>query len=507
MAKSSTVFICQNCEAQYPKWQGQCEQCGEWGTLVESLIPSSSKTKEKSSKLIVGQELVSFSQVKSSNTANQRFSSGIGELDRVLGPGTGTKEIQGIVPGAVMLIGGEPGIGKSTLLTQMVISLLRQKQSCFAKASQDQPLAERKKLKVKKTRIKSTPEDETIKNKEKFSIIYVCGEESPNQISLRIKRMMVNEHKNVSGSSKSVSPESFLDSLQFCQQTNVDLVIQLIEREKPNLVIIDSIQTMSTDELTGAAGSAGQLRESADRLTSVAKAYHIPIFLVGHVTKEGTIAGPKILEHIVDTVLELSGERTDDLRILRTLKNRFGPTDEVGVFRVNEAGLEEITNPSKIFLENADKSVPGSATVCVMEGSRPLLVEVQALVVSSQLAMPRRVGRGIELSRIQVLSAILQKHSSLPLGTNDVFLSVAGGFKVKEPAVDLGLCLAMVSSLKNKPLPEKTIFIGEVGLLGEIRNVSHLDRRIKEVKRLGYTQVISRKTHKSVKDVIKDLGI
>lgn len=509
MAKSSTVYICQNCESSYPKWQGQCEQCGEWGTLVETLAkPKTTLLRQGSaghgrSELIVGQELVKFSQVKHLNGSNQRFSSGIGELDRVLGPGTGEKSEQGIVPGAVMLIGGEPGIGKSTLLTQMVIKLLIEN----PKSKIQKPEIKTKNLKTGKSTEKSSPESLSSQKWPNLKILYVCGEESPQQISLRIDRMLKDEYNINTVASLGVSPETWKDNLIFCQQTNVDLVSQIIQNEKPSLVIIDSIQTMVTDELTGAAGSPGQLRESTDRLTTIAKAFHIPMFLVGHVTKDGIIAGPKILEHIVDAVLELSGERTDDLRILRTLKNRFGPTDEVGVFRVNESGLEEISNPSKIFLEHQDISVPGSATVCVMEGSRPLLVEVQALVVSSQLAMPRRVGRGVELSRIQVLSAILQKHCALPFGVNDVFLSVAGGFKVKEPAVDLGLCVAMVSSLKNKPLPPKTLFIGEVGLLGEIRAVSHLDRRIKEAKRLGYENIISRKTDKSVREVIKKLGL
>jgi len=470
MVKSSTVYICQNCEAKYSKWQGQCDNCGEWGTLVETLAQSETKSKKMNAlNRPLEEQVVKFSQVKTAKGQITRLSTGIGELDRVLGPGIGQKTDNGIVPGSVMLIGGEPGIGKSTLLTQMILTMLNIADNTHPK-----------------------------------KIIYVCGEESPQQISIRIKRILENEDNNNQVKFGKDLVKILGSSLIFCQLVNVDQVVGIIEKERPDLVIVDSIQTMTTDELTGAAGSAGQLRESTDRLTTIAKAYHIPMFLVGHVTKEGAIAGPKILEHIVDTVLELSGERTDDLRILRTLKNRFGPTDEVGVFRVSEAGLEEISNPSQIFLEHTDLEVPGTATVCVMEGTRPLLVEVQALVVDSQLAMPRRVGRGIELSRIQVLSAILQKHCGLPLGMSDIFLSVAGGFKVKEPAVDLGLAMAIVGSLKNKSLPNKTIFIGEIGLLGEIRSVSHLDRRIKEAKRLGYDQVISRKTHQSVKDVLSE---
>lgn len=452
MAKSSSVFICQNCETLYSKWQGQCDSCGEWNTLIESIDPvnATKSSKKKIANKEIEQTSIDFSEVEPVKGSKQRFSTGLGEFDRVLGGG--------VVAGAVMLIGGEPGIGKSTLLTQVVLSLLK-------KDSSTQP------------------------------ILYVAGEESPNQISLRISRILNNEQ---------LSKKK--NTLVFNTSTDVDVVVSAIEKHKPELVIVDSIQTLQTDDLTGAAGSAGQVRESADRLTTIAKRLNIPLFLVGHVTKEGTIAGPKILEHIVDSVLELSGERTGDLRILRAIKNRFGATDEVGLFRVVDVGLDEVTNPSQLLLEYANGNVPGSATVCVMEGTRPILAEVQALVVDSQLAMPRRVGRGIELSRIQVLAAILQKHAKMPLGSTDIFLSAAGGFTIKEPAVDLGLAVAIASSLKNKPVPAQTLFIGEVGLLGEIRSVNYLDRRVKEAKRLGFKNVISRKSHKRVADVLKELS-
>lgn len=412
-----------------------------------------------------GDFLVKLSEVDLLEGHKKRLSTKIGEFDRVLGGAFQSDdetagENRGIVPGAVVLIGGEPGIGKSTLLTQLVVNL--------------------------------SIEPEVGK------ILYVCGEESPAQISLRINRILKNEHHN---------NDSGREKIVFVTSTDVDEVCQIIAKQKPSLVIVDSIQTITTSELSGAAGSAGQIREAADRITSTVKPLHIPTFFVGHVTKEGEIAGPKVLEHIVDAVLELSGDRTGDLRILRAIKNRFGATDEVGVFRIDEAGLKEVSNPSEIFLEYADGGIPGSSTVCVMEGTRPLLVEVQALVLASQLAMPRRVGRGVELSRIQVLSAILEKHAKLPLGFSDVFLSIAGGMTVKEPALDLGLAVAMAGSLKNKNLPKKTVFIGEVGLLGEIRNVSYLERRIKEAKRLGYPHIISRKSHARVKDVLKDFDL
>lgn len=464
MAKSSTMYVCQKCEQAFPKWQGRCDNCGAWNTLVEQVIEKKGRGVESGKNIKTSDFLVKLPDVDALEGHKKRLSTRIGEFDRVLGGSWDSENDQtsnsGIVPGAVVLIGGEPGIGKSTLLTQLVINL---------SASDD----------IDK-------------------ILYVSGEESPSQIGLRINRIIQKEHKKF---------ESKKDKIVFVTATDVDAVCQIIKSEKPSLLIVDSIQTLTTEELSGAAGSAGQIREAADRLTDTVKPLHIPTFLVGHVTKEGEIAGPKILEHIVDAVLELSGDRTGDLRILRAVKNRFGATDEVGVFKINEVGLQEISNPSQIFLEYAEQGVPGSGTVCIMEGTRPLLVEVQALVLQSQLAMPRRVGRGVELSRIQVLSAILEKHAKLPLGFSDVFLSVAGGITVKEPAIDLGLAVAIASSLKNKILPKKTIFVGEVGLLGEIRNVSYLERRIKEAKRLGYTNVISRKTHGRVKDVLKELDL
>jgi len=472
MSKSSSIYICQNCGESTPKWAGQCPNCSEWNTLVETLR-SDDKPKGKLHGAATGKAfdpkiIVSYGDVQASAAEKPRWSTGIGEFDRVLG---GDKMGTGIVPGAVMLMGGEPGIGKSTLLTQLIVHLLGKAQG----TSSASHLIER-------------------------PILYISGEESPSQIALRIKRILENEHLNL-------SDKLLREKLHFVTSTDVDQILSIIEKELPSLIIVDSIQTLTTDDLIGSAGSVGQLREATDRLTQVVKRFSIPTFLVGHVTKEGTIAGPKVLEHIVDAVLELSGERTGQLRLLRAIKNRFGATDEVGVFQVNEYGLEEVTNPSEIFLEAAQKNMAGSATVCVMEGTRPLLVEVQALVVDSQLAMPRRVGRGIQLSRIQVLTAVLQKHCHFPLGTADVFVNVAGGFTITEPAVDLGLAIAMVSSYKNVALPEKTVFIGEVGLLGEVRKVSYLERRTKEAKRLGFTHVYSRDTHPTLLALLKELKL
>lgn len=461
MAKIQTIFVCQQCGAEFPKWQGQCSACGTWNSLVE-------QTREKLSKSLSGgksmpdisKSIVSLPEAKALSSSKQRFSTTVGELDRVLG---GEKDNKGMVAGSVMLMGGEPGIGKSTLLTQVVLGML-------------------------KTQKNSRP------------ILYVCGEENPGQILMRLERLYEP--------SPSKPPiEKVMSALEFVTTTVVEVVVELIRQKKPQLVIVDSIQTITSVMLTGAAGSIGQVRESTEQLTTVAKQINTPIFLVGHVTKEGTISGPKVLEHIVDSVLELSGERTGEVRLLRAAKNRFGATDEVGVFRVTNYGYESVSNPTELFLEHAQKPVPGSATVCVMEGTRPLLLEVQALVVGSQLAMPRRVGRGIELSRIQVLSAVLQRHSYLPLGTYDIFLSVAGGYAVKEPAVDLGLAVAIASSLSNKSVPKGTVFIGEVGLLGEIRSVPYLERREKEAKRLGFEHIISKNRFPTVKSVIQHFGL
>jgi DNA repair protein RadA/Sms len=499
MAKAKSVFICQNCGDSTPRWQGQCPNCGAWNTLVETVVAKESKSSlTPREKAVNPENIVPFSRVEATSGPKQRLSTTFGELDRVLGSSHGTS---GMVPGAVMLIGGEPGIGKSTLLTQMIVRML-QAQAAASAATHPQ---------IKKTAAKIAEQNQP---EVVAPFLYISGEESPNQIALRIKRILETDQEkpsiNKAASSTSVGKNSgagIADSLLFVTSTDVDEIASIIKEKQPKLVIVDSIQTLQTEDLVGAEGSVGQVRESTQRITDVVKRYHIPTFLVGHVTKEGSIAGPKVLEHIVDAVLELSGERTDQLRIIRAIKNRFGATDEVGVFKVVENGLAEVSNPSEMLLEHAEKSVPGSATVCVMEGTRPLLVEVQALVVTSQLAMPRRVGRGIELSRIQVLAAVLQKHARLPLGTSDIFVSAAGGFTIREPSVDLGLAVAVASSLKGKSLPEKTVFIGEVGLLGEIRAVTHLERRIKEAKRLGYTQIISRQSHRRVTEVLKELRL
>ena len=431
MAKSITHFICQNCGAEFPKWAGKCENCDQWNTLVETVVSAKMQSAKRKAQNI-GQT-IKFSEIKSREM--EREKTGIGELDRVLGGG--------LVPGSVVLLAGEPGIGKSTLLTQLALTE------------------------------GSDP-----------SVLYVCGEESPEQIKLRINRLNVSEV-----------------NLSFLATTDVDEVIS--QAEKPSLMIVDSIQTMATTDLSGMAGSVGQVRESAFRLLNFAKETGTVVFLVGHVTKEGAIAGPKVLEHLVDTVLYLEGDKNHIFRILRCQKNRFGPVDEVGVFTLTAGGLIEVTNPSDVFLEERQKNVPGSCVAVVIEGTRPMLVEIQALVIPSQLAVSRRVGSGIDQRRLQLLVAVLSKRLRLPLGTNDVYVNVAGGLNLNEPAADLGICLAIVSSFKNVSVPAKTAVFGEVGLLGEVRRVSWAEKRVKEARKLGYSHIISSETVKDLSTATK----
>lgn len=340
----------------------------------------------------------------------------------------------GIVPGSVTLLSGDPGIGKSTLLLHVL---------------------------------------------DKVGGVYVSGEESAEQVKLRAKRL------GISG-----------ENITILAETNVESIIQTLSstRESNSLVIVDSIQTLSSDDLEGLAGSVGQLRHCAELLTGVAKAKAISLIIIGHVTKEGTIAGPKVLEHMVDTVLFLEGERFANARILRTLKNRFGPVEEVGIFEMVGEGLVEVNNPSALFLTDRVKNVPGSVVTVLMEGTRPLLVEIQALVVPSQLAMPRRVGNGIEYNRLQLLVAVLQKRLNIPLGTFDIFVNVSGGLKISEPAADLAIAIAIISSFKNKAVDPGAAVFGELGLLGEVRSIGSSERRMKEAKRLGFTVVVSPQT-------------
>ncbi|KKU45288.1 MAG: repair protein radA protein [Microgenomates group bacterium GW2011_GWA2_46_7] len=321
-------------------------------------------------------------------------------------------------------------------------------------------------------------------------VVYVCGEESPSQVKLRIDRLG-QQKKPV--------------TLQMLPETDVDAIIASVEKLDLSLLIVDSVQTLYTSELPGLSGSISQIRECTARLIGFAKSKNVPVMLVGHVTKDGEMAGPKVLEHMVDVVLELTGDRYYDLRLLRTQKNRFGASDEVGVFKMVESGMEEVKNPSELFLAERESGAVGSAIAVVMEGTRPVLVEVQALVVESELPIPRRVSQGVDVRRVQILLGVLSKYTKLNLGTKDVFVKIAGGLTVKEPAVDLAVCLAVASSVSGKPLPNTVAAVGEVGLLGEIRSVSWSEKREKEAKKLGYTLFYSRSSHKKVSEIVKNL--
>jgi len=439
-------YICQQCGYESTGWLGKCPECGTWNSLVETVVSTGERqgVKGKRSTKTSSSSPIKLSDIKQAET--KRISTKISELDRVLGGG--------LVPGQVVLIAGEPGIGKSTLLTQLASTLSTNGQSLS-------------------------------------TVLYVCGEESASQVAIRCKRLGISNNKNI----------------QILEETDVDNIADLLMANdySPSAVIIDSIQTMTTSDLSGMAGSVGQVRECAFRLLRAAKDRNIPLFLVGHVTKEGTVAGPAVLAHIVDTVLWFEGDKTLTTRVLRAVKNRFGPTDEVGVFDMQDKGLIPVPDIEKAFLEKGIKNVSGSVVTSVMQGTRPILVEIQALVVPTKLMIPRRVAQGIDSKRLELLLAVLTRRCGLPLYEYDVFVNVAGGLKVTEPASDLAICLAVASSYYDKPISGHVIAIGEVGLLGEIREVVAQEKRMKEAKRMGFTEAISSNQFKFVSQAIKQL--
>lgn len=412
-----TIYECSKCGAQSFKWAGRCLECGAWGSLTENLKSQIPNLKDKE-KIPVG-KILNFNDVNGKDFL--RIKTGIGEFDRVLGGG--------IVPGSLVLLGGEPGIGKSTLVAQIAT-------------------------------------DVSAKN-----TLYVSGEESAEQIKMRLDRLSLDAR-----------------SLQFLGETNIETICATIEKLKPTLAIVDSIQTMATSELPSEAGSVNQVRACTVKLLEIAKKNNISIFIIGHVTKEGQVAGPKTLEHLVDTVLYLEGEKFHAYRLLRTVKNRFGSTDEVGIFEMTGKGLSEVKNPSAIFLEERSENIAGSAITCVVEGSRPLLVEIQALVSRTYFGYPVRRSDGFDLNRLQLLIAVLGKRAGINLGTFDIHLNVAGGYKVQEPACDLAVVLAVASAFKNKPLSKEMIAFGEVGLGGEVRAVSQIEKRINEAEKMGFKE-------------------
>ena len=487
MAKTRVIYECEKCGAQYPKWQGRCSECGAWNSLVEMLVDGG-KQEARGKRLKA--KLISVNEVEVREL--ERIQTGIGELDRVLGGG--------LVKGEMVFVAGEPGIGKSTLLTQLALQIGR-----FQIDKQKVPNQPKVNNKAKQKTVILDQKDKSDGLRfgtynQRRTVIYVCGEESPGQVKMRLRRIVSDGRLAISDGRRVTS-----DGLKLLAETDVDVVVATLEKEKPNLVIVDSIQTLTTSDLTGVAGSVGQIRECSNRLIRYAKSSGVPVILVGHVTKSGEIAGPKILEHMVDCVLELSGDRYHELRLLRAVKNRFGATDEVGVFRMTEGGMEEVRNPSEVFLRERDEVGSGSAITVIMEGTRPVLVEVQALVVRSELPVPRRVAEGVSVKKLQVLCGVLQKHANLRLGERDVFVKITGGLNLKEPAVDLAMVMAIASSYKNKPLPKDAVAIGEVGLLGEIRGVTMYEKREKEAKKLGYKTIYSIKKWRRVRDLVNGL--
>ncbi|NMB69816.1 DNA repair protein RadA [candidate division WWE3 bacterium] len=437
MPKLKTVYICQNCAFESLNWVGQCPNCQSWNSFIEEIrdtrpLSTLSGSAKGKSAAITPLKLSSIVA-----KAPKRLSSNMEEFDRVLGGG--------FVPGQVILLGGEPGIGKSTILTEITRSL----------GTHD--------------------------------VMYVCGEESVDQIKLRTTRMGYAA-----------------ENLFMLAETNVNDVTSAIDQQKNlSLVIVDSIQTLYHPELTGLAGSVTQVRGCTQLLTNTAKAKGVPIILIGHVTKEGVVAGPKVLEHLVDTILYLEGDSQHLYRILRTDKNRFGPVSEVGIFEMTESGMREVLNPSEISLTSTSEKTSGSCITVIMEGYRPLLFEVQALTVRTAFGYPKRTTSGFNVNRLQVLIAILEKRCGLDLSNHDVYLNVAGGFKINEYAADLAVCIAMASALKDKPVKPKTVVFGECGLNGEIRKVAHQDKRVKEAKKLGYSSVISPENCNGIADAIK----
>lgn len=427
--KTKTVYECQQCGQTQSKWSGQCGECGAWNSLVETVQVNTSATKSsKNTSATASKKVEKLTDVEADPREQVRLDVGSQELSQVLGGG--------FVPGSVSLMAGEPGIGKSTLLSQLTLY--------FASKH--------------------------------GKVLYVCGEESVSQVQLRLERL--SNFKKTTKQAK--------DNILLFPETQVEAIMAAMEQHKPVLTIIDSIQTMVCDDLTGMAGSVGQVRESGNRILSVAKSQNLTTCIVGHVTKGGSIAGPKVLEHMVDAVLTLTGERSGQLRILRSVKNRFGAVDEVGVFHMDESGLKDVSNPGSVFLDEVQSGVPGSAITVLLEGTRPILSEIQALVIDSSLPTPRRVAEGIKKSRLDVICAVLEKHVRLNLSQMDVFVNAVGGIKAHEPAADLAIALAIASSASEKPLPGMQVYVGEVGLLGEVRRVSQWQRRKKEAEKLGY---------------------
>lgn len=425
MSKTKIAYTCNECGADSNKWQGQCPDCGQWNTFSEVAIAVKSKGFNRNNTNYSGftsNQITKFEDVEI--TTDHRLSSGMGELDRVLGGG--------IVAGSVTLIGGDPGIGKSTILLQTMVTLSKN-----------------------------------------YKSLYVTGEESLQQVKLRANRLNLNQ-----------------SDLLLLSETSVEQILLLANKEKPTIMVLDSIQTMHTDIIQSAPGSVGQVRECCAQLVKFAKQNNVAIFLVGHVTKEGAIAGPRVLEHMVDTVLYFEGDPDNKYRLIRACKNRFGSINELGIFVMTEKGLKGVNNPSAIFLSRNKSSCPGSVIMATREGTRSILVEIQALVDESHLANPRRVTVGFDQNRLAMILAVMNRHVGIPTFNQDIFANVVGGVKISETAIDLPVLVAIISSLQNKVIPKEIVFFGEIGLSGEIRPVQNGQERLKEAEKLGFTKAI-----------------
>ena len=442
--KIKSVFFCQSCGFESSKWMGQCPGCREWNTFVEEAVKSAPKAvKGVTSSAASGRFIQpkTLSEIEMNN--EERYDTHIGELNRVLGGG--------LVKGSLILVGGDPGIGKSTILLQVAGNL----------------------------------------SGDKRDVLYISGEESLQQIKLRANRI-----------------GDFNEQLKFMCETNLSNIEETITRQMPQVVIIDSIQTMYNESVSSAPGSVSQVRESTSVLLRIAKSMNISVFIVGHVTKEGQVAGPRVLEHMVDTVLYFEGDRHASYRILRGVKNRFGSTNEIGVFEMQEKGLAEVTNPSEFMLDGRPEGASGSIVTCSVEGTRPILIEVQALVTRTNFGFPRRQANGTDYNRVNLLMAVLEKRVGLQMSDFDAYVNLAGGMKVAEPSLDLGICLALVSSFKNKPISDDVIAFGEVGLSGEVRSVSMSDARVSEAKKLGFkTCIVPKALESKLKKSFKDIEI
>lgn len=422
MAKIKSVYICSQCGYESPKWYGKCPSCGEWNTMNEEIVDKSAQNVQKTKRVSTYTRPVSINSIDT--TDEQRYFTGSRELDRVLGGG--------IVKGSLVLLGGDPGIGKSTILLQICNNLGNE-----------------------------------------LKILYVSGEESRRQLKLRAERLGVNNENTF-----------------IMTETDIEVIVEEIKTEKPDLVMIDSIQTMNLTALNSSPGSVTQVRECTNLLMHTSKGLDIPIIVVGHVNKEGSIAGPKVLEHIVDSVLYFEGDKQMSYRILRAVKNRYGSTNEIGVFQMTDKGLTEVENPSMMLLSGRPHNVSGSCVACTMEGTRPLLAEIQALVSTSGYGNPRRMSTGYDYNRLSLIIAVLEKRAGYYFSNSDTYVNIVGGLRLDEPAIDLSVAISLISSLKDVPIPENALAFGEIGLGGEIRSVANAQARINEASRLGFTKII-----------------